>query len=950
MKGHRSMGASRARLRIALTIARRSSLGSRGTSALVITLIALPIAGMAGVLVVAASMRPTVSERLDSQLGHGQALLRAVSPPDMPILQNPLDADAWQLRSRNQEWSTTPFADPVTLLPAGTRVLPINASTATVTTASGVASLATVEGEAWDRSFAGRFDVTSGRVPRSADEIMVSASAASRLGVGAGGTVTVRAPSDTTLTVVGVLEDRSVASSDAVLFGEPGTFSHGDPSLRIASTQFYLPDLRLDWDTMQSLNTRGVTVLSRTVALAPPSAATYQGDAVTAPIKNLLLGGAVLAAFAIFEIVLLAGAAFAVTARRQQRTLAIVASIGAPRSTLFAILSSTGLVLGLLGGAAGVVVGVGGAAAFMAVTRNGSSAQYPGFHLEPVLLALVIAFAVLVGWVASLAPAIAASKLDIVAALRGSRRPPRPGRRRPIAGLIVCAIGALATVGGGLVIVHIVTLGTSFNGRAGRVAIALVVLGPILAQVGLMLCGPLLLRLVARVMRRSGLGARLAIRDSARNPSRAVPAFAAILTTVFLAVFVMSMLASFETSNASNHQYSTRAGQVSSPAIYFDPNSQKRVTVEDPTKLVAALRSTLDVTNVRVLSSVPDSTGGNPNDSNTHPGVLPKLVVPPVNLCPTDNRSPEYVDSYANPASPLTRRLRLDSRCDSDPTLSSSSDYFGHIWVGNVDDLALVLGHAPSVASATALSHGGAVSLHPAYVDAGTLTIQWWTATQASAGDSFTQASLPSRSETIPATLEKTEHPIQFGVFVSPEGATLLGLEAQPSLVLASLAGAPSDASLDAARQATSVVTGTPAGDSVTIENGPTLFAGPIAWGLLMIAGILAIASAAVAIGLARFDGRADDATLNSVGARGLTRRSFAFWQALVICALGSLLGSGLGILPAFALGLPGGLYPFTPPWMQIALAAIGLPVAIALASWLLAGRSLESSRRMSVA
>ena len=86
------------------------------------------------------------------------------------------------------------------------------------------------------------------------------------------------------------------------------------------------------------------------------------------------------------------------------------------------------------------------------------------------------------------------------------------------------------------------------------------------------------------------------------------------------------------------------------------------------------------------------------------------------------------------------------------------------------------------------------------------------------------------------------------------------------------------------------------------------------------------------------------------MGARGITRRSIAFWQALIICSLGSLLGSALGILPAFALGLPGGSYPFTPPWTQITLAAIALPIAISLGSWMLAGAPLRTDRRMSVA
>ena len=936
-----------ARLRIAVTIARRSSLRSVGTSALIVSLIALPIAGIAGVLVVASSMQPTVGERLDYQLGNNQALLRTVVPAGYPIEQNPFNADAWFPKSDSQEWPTNPLTSPVDVLPTGTRILPIFSATATVATATGVASLATIEGEAWDSPLAGRFDIAAGRAPRSIDEVMVSASALRRLGIAVGGTVTVRAPVVATLTVVGVLEDRSVPSSKEVLFGATGVFSKLDDAQRVASSQYFLPATSLDWAQIQKLNEHGITALSRAVALAPPPTGTYPQEIPQSSQQNLFAVGALLAGFAIFEIVLLAGAAFAVTARKQQRALAIVASVGANRSTLFGVLSATGVVLGFLGGVAGVTVGVGGAAVFMAVTRDGSSVQYPGFHPEPAFLGVVIAFAVLVGWIASLAPAISASKLDVVAALRGSRRPPKPGRRRPIVGLAVLVAGTLATVGGGAVIALINSLGHSINGRAGTIAIAMIVAGPIVAQLGLMLCGPLVLRFTAWSMRRIGLGARLASRDSARNPSRVVPAFAAILTTVFVAVFAMSMLASFETSNASNHQYSTVGGQVSSSTSYYDPTVQKTVTVDDPRRLEDALSSSLNVKTVRTLSSVRDYVGENPDD---HPGLFATLAVRDINLCPSDIHSPDYVDAFANPSSRQSLLLRTDPRCTTDNTISTSTDSYGHIWVGDRDDLVLVLGREPSAAATDTIAHGGAVSLHSAYVSGGMLSVDWWTAKQIRDAVPFLRETPPQRSATIPAVLETTEHPINFGVFISPSTAKHLGLEATPSTVLATLTTPASDADLDAARQATAVITGTVSGDSVTIETGPTLFAGPLAWGLLALAAILAIASAAVAIGLARFDGRADDATLASVGARSITRRSIAFWQALIICSLGSLLGSALGILPALALGLPGGLYPFAPPWMQIALAAIALPIAISLGSWMLAGRPLRTDRRMSVA
>jgi putative ABC transport system permease protein len=140
-----------------------------------------------------------------------------------------------------------------------------------------------------------------------------------------------------------------------------------------------------------------------------------------------------------------------------------------------------------------------------------------------------------------------------------------------------------------------------------------------------------------------------------------------------------------------------------------------------------------------------------------------------------------------------------------------------------------------------------------------------------------------------------------------------------------------------------------PSNTTVSVETGPTDDTALIAWALLAVAAFIAIASAAVAIGLARVDGRADDATLASLGAGPRTRRDIAFWQSLLICRLGAVVGTGLGILPAFALELPGGTSPFVQQWTQIATIALALPVAIAAASWLLAGRPATLHRRAAV-
>ena len=908
-------------------------------------LIALPIAAMSAVVVVASSMQATTDELLVSQLGTSQAVLRAVSPPNVPVRQNPLNADVWR-QANNMEYNATdPFVAPDSYLAPGVRLLPVYSANTTVTTADGVASLTAFEGTVWDRSLAGHFDLTHGRAPRTDREILVSTTGLSRFGVTIGGTVHVRAPVECDLTVVGILEDRKLPASQALLFGGPGTFFPTGGPTRAAQTDFYLIDHVLSWSQVKELNSHGFTALSREVLLNPPPPGEGVADDNRSTLQNVLPFATILAAFAMFEIVLLAGAAFAVNARQQQRTLAIVASIGANRSTLFAVLSSTGIVLGFIGGVLGTVLGVGGAAAFMAFTNDGSSTQYPGFHLNSAILATIVIFATGIGWISSLTAAAAWSKLDVVGALRGARRPPATTRRRPLAGTIVLALGLLCTLAGGIALVAILAAGHTTQGKGGAVGITLIIIGPLLAQIGLSLCGPIILRIIARAASRSGLAARLATRDAARNPGRTVPAFAAILTTVFVAVFAMNTISSAQALQDASYQWSTGKGQVASRVLYYDPSTQKTAHVSDPSRLQDALRSTLDVKAVRTLSSVPDNVDpGTPSSAQ-----IPTLIVPPQNLCPYDSNSPSYSSAYQNPASAQSRSLKTDSRCDTDRSLSTSSSWYGHIWVGNAADLALVLGHAPSNQSTSTLTRGGAVSLHPAYVRHGKLEINWWSAKQVDAGDSYTGTTTPQRSTTLAATIEETTEPIPFGIFISRETATTLGASPEPSIVLASLTTPATDAQLDAARQATSVVTGASLGDSVTIENGPTPWSKLIAWGLLALTGLMTIAAAAIAIGLARFDGRADDATLASVGAPNSTRRGFAFWQSLVICSLGSVLGGALGILPAVAMGLPGGPLPFSPPWMQIILAALALPIVIATGSWLLTGQTPRTARRLAI-
>ena len=138
-------------------------------------------------------------------------------------------------------------------------------------------------------------------------------------------------------------------------------------------------------------------------------------------------------------------------------------------------------------------------------------------------------------------------------------------------------------------------------------------------------------------------------------------------------------------------------------------------------------------------------------------------------------------------------------------------------------------------------------------------------------------------------------NPTRFAVFVPTATADTLGIPYFPALVLAQPTDSPTDVQMDAAVQANSALTGSPHGDFVSIEKGPRPFSALVAWILLGVSALIAIGASAVAIGLARFDGRKDDATLDSLGAGPRTRRSFAFWQSLILVGLGAILGSALG-------------------------------------------------------
>ena len=110
-----------ARVRVAVRIARRQVRRAWVSSLLIMTLIALPIAGMAGVAVYVASMIATPAERVAVQLGEMQGWVEPIGVPDAGFWQAPDEPYSYGYGT-GPEWTSEaegePLSDPTSALPA----------------------------------------------------------------------------------------------------------------------------------------------------------------------------------------------------------------------------------------------------------------------------------------------------------------------------------------------------------------------------------------------------------------------------------------------------------------------------------------------------------------------------------------------------------------------------------------------------------------------------------------------------------------------------------------------------------------------------------------------------------------------------------------------------------------------------------------------------------------
>lgn len=935
-RARRESGAYRARWRVAARLAHRQVRRAVSSSILIATLIALPIAAMAAFSVVTWSTSATPEESVRVELGQMQAWVQPVGVPNAGFWQAPTQPD-WNGYPFGGSQMTMPdgdpLRDPISALPRGTETIAVSEGQVRATTAAGIATLPAWGGEVWDSRFEGRFHLLDGRAPTAPDEALVTPVGLERFGVGIGDDVALS--EGETFTVVGTMTAASLPSAQAALFLPSGAVT--------GTTKWFLPEEALSWADVEALNEQGIVAYSRDVLLDPPQ--TTESDewanfgSADGAVQGLIMMLTAAGLFAAYVVIMLAGAAFSVAARRQQRSLAVAASVGATGADLRRTIVLQGTVLGLCGGLIGLIVGMGLAALIIRIADDGSATRYWGFHVPWAVFAGILIFSVLVGTASAAIPARTVARSDTLSALRGARRPQTPRASRPIWGSIVLILGVGITIASAVVMASLNAISAEDLAPDSPLRATPpfgIVIGPILVQIGILLSGRWLLWLVSRVLSRVSLAARLAARDAAANASRTVPAFAAIGATVFIAVFAMSQ-STMQIGNSNRNWF--YQGPVGSLSVEFYPAGNGVVMPVTAEQADESAESAVELVMDAGASSAAVIR------AQSDPGYYP---------------SPEDVPAEDQWIIALMPEQHL-----LDPTTETSYRFNGPSPINPISviepaSLSTVLGVDLSSAQLSAFRSGSALVTDERWVTGGDIDVAAWTARASSEGrvpDNIwmrqpeqPEVAEPEWEESIEAVVvDVPDQPT--AIAISPGTAERLGMIVQPVKVVAVPAVPLEDDDMDRVYAHASVLS-TPEIDlAPSYERGPS---DDMFWIVPVLVGVavLVLGASAVALGLARFERRPDDATLSAVGGTPGLRRRIGFWQGLIIAGFGTIAGAVAGVLPpiGFAIQSRGDLLVADLPWSALAALAFVLPLLIAAASWLIPPRTPELTRRTAIA
>ncbi|MEV7926745.1 ABC transporter permease [Kitasatospora sp. NPDC088779] len=946
--------------RVALRIARRDALRAKGRSALVVAMVALPVLGVTGADVVFRSADLEPAEHVVRVMGQADGELQMLERGAI-VLQAPDPDKGMSTRSAKDEakngaapqytpaqrrsLDTEPVELAKQLLPPGTVLVPERQGPYTAAGSSqGLLSTRTTELDLTDPVWKGRVDLVKGRAPATDGEAAVTRDFLTRSGLKIGDQTAVRGLEDTPFTITGVVEYPGELTATEII-ARPGTLIGkiaklpGADRSRNAGTDaptrwlVKLPAGSLDWPKVTELGGYGFTLASRAVLLDPPARADVpyyvEADKHGGPTPGYLDRTSVVilatvVGMALLEIVLLAGPAFAVGARRSRRQLGLLAAGGGERANIRAVVLGGGIVLGITGAVVGLGLGIGLVALLRTRAEEYAGQRFGHFNLQPLDLLGVLLVGLVTGLLAAVVPAVQASRQDVVAALTGRDSLKPPSRKLALLGLLMLGGGsALALLG-------------ATSGFANR---SLSVLGgSAVAELGMVALTPYLVGLFGRLGRWLSLGPRLALRDSVRHRGRTAPAVAAVMAAVAGTVAVSVYLASYDEGNRREYTAAAPSGAVMLGSGWLPASEgkllpQMRDAVE---RNIPALGSRADIQRVDYKGDCADGGSGC--------GYI-QVELPKELRCPA-------LDDTERSTDETERILGTDPRCQG---IGHRGNHFSNLSAGDATLLRNLYG-VTDPAAGQALAAGKAVVFDAKYLKDGKVAV--------GLNDPMEETDGPSprkRGHTeisVDAVLASAVVPASGQAVISPDTATRLGLTTSPAGSVWLPDSSPSDGAQQKANGALAKLTDQ---DVLSIERGYQSRSDLIGLGLSIFAGIVALGAAGIATGLAAADSQRDLTTLAAVGAEPRIRRTLSGFQCGVIAAMGTLLGTVCGIVPAVALRKVQGVATSVPgmsaetiannsvvvlPWLTIAVTVVALPVLAAGLAALLTRSRISLLRR----
>ena len=945
----------RASWAVALRMARRDVRRHKGRSALIIVMVTVPTALLSLVLTLALTSDIRGAETIPMLMGNGQALIEG--PDSSRVLQGPdpargfggSEGAARPIPGYDPERSGEENSEAIAALIGGAPVSAVRHFDARLTVDERrvrVSALA-LDGRV---GLGDKLELVSGRWPAGADEALVTASGVDS-GLPSTGQQTLSiAGSDRTLAIVGVARAASLYDTVGLVTAvEPPDLEQSYGGWIVRGTD------PVTWADVRTLNEYGLRVSSASVLRDPPAIselpAEVQESASGEDSQMRLIagmGGAML----LIITTLLVGPAFAVSAARQRRTLALAASNGATTAVLRRTVLASALVLGATSALAGTALGV--ALTPLLIRGLNRWADYgvdAPLDIRWVLLGGIALCAVVSTLIAALLPARRLGRLDIVGVMRGQAVSPPPSKVVLAVGAVLSALGALVILGStGVAGLPSVTrlLGIQTGGDYA------VTVGAVVLIVGSLFLVPVALAGIGRLGSHLPTTLRIAARDLARHRSRSAPSVAAVLAAVAGLSFGLTGLASDTEESRRTYIPVTLPGEVVVRA-WAEPITADAIRAAAPGLIVTE----------NVAAGAVDPMNG-------------------LDAVPTEPYRLEFV-SIVPPGCTAARTI-------SDPEWDAAENarYLAAEEAGTTD--SFVFGTAPCSTGGTTYGGTGSTLLLPAEEIVRRLGLDAAQADAVRTGAVITRALSP-------ATASGDQVRVARGTFVIDPNATgptdpqveVLQEASLPAIQLAESAqteGKMLGASLMLASDSV-VTTGWPSrpesftvrdaagapvtqeaverlraalgdGFEVSVERGFTRDDRIVVAALLGVFALLILVITLTSTALTVAEQQSDQATLAALGATRGTRRLMAGAAAFLLAAVGCVLGVAVGLVPGIAIsraltsagwdpvnGVPEGQETILViPWLSLLIVGVLVPMVAGAIAWAGIRKAPQITRR----